>query len=191
MKGDIEHSTPHSIAEGNKGLIMVFTGDGKGKTSAALGTALRACGHGMRVCMIQFIKKNRETGEVKAAQRFLPDFEILTMGRGFVGRGGNRASREEHIKAAREALKVAREKMGSGRYQLLILDEVNNAIHLGLIGVEELLDFIKEKPNDLHLILTGRSAHPAIMDRADLVTEMKDIKHPFRRGIPAQEGIDF
>ncbi len=177
-------STSH---RGSHGLVMVFTGDGKGKTTAAIGTAVRACGHGMRVCMIQFIKGDRQTGEVKVAERLSPYFEILPLGRGFVGRG-----REgEHVRAAKEALRVAREKMVSERYQILILDEVNNAISLGLIGLEELLNLIEDKPDDLHLILTGRDAHPAVIDRADLVTEMKDIKHPYRRGVRAQKGIDF
>ncbi len=170
-----------------KGLLMVFTGDGKGKTTAALGTALRAWGHGMRVCVIQFIKA-RETGEIRAARR-LDGFEIIPMGRGFVGNRGRPG--KEHVEAARKALEKVREKMASGQYQLIILDEVNNALSLGLVRSKELMDLLRERPDDLHMILTGRGAPPEILEMADLVTEMRDVKHPYQEGIGAQEGIDY
>lgn len=172
-----------------KGLLIVFTGNGKGKTTAALGTGLRAWGHGMKVCMIQFIK-GREGGEVKAASR-LDGFEVLPMGRGFVGIGNDIHQREEHVRAAREALERVKEKISSGQYQLIILDEINNALSLGLIDLQELVDLLKKRPEDLHMILTGRDAPPELLEMADLVTEMRDVKHPYQKGIRALEGIDY
>jgi len=174
-----------------KGLVIVFTGDGKGKTTSALGIALRACGHGMKVLIIQFIKGSRATGELKAIKRLSPEIEIIHQGKGFIGIRGNNISRKEHIEAAENALKLAKEKIQAGGYDIVILDEINNAVSLNLIPIEDVLESIKNRPPELHLILTGRNAHASVIELADLVTEMRNIKHPYKEGITAQKGVDF
>jgi cob(I)alamin adenosyltransferase len=174
-----------------KGLVIVFTGDGKGKTTAALGVALRAAGHKMFVSIIQFVKNQTPTGEIQAAERLMPEVEIVSLGKGFVNCCGDRMPLDEHRRAAQEALKLARQRMLSGSWDILVLDEVNTAASLGLIDVQDVICLIKEKPRKLHLILTGRNVHPDVIAAADLVTEMRNIKHPYDRGIPACQGIDF
>lgn len=175
----------------NKGLILVYTGAGKGKTTAALGIVLRANGYKKRCAMVQFIKGSMYSGESESAKMLAPNFELFPMGKGFVKIGGKKISFEEHAKAAKEALSLAREKMISNNYEIIICDEINNAIKMNLISIEEVISFINEKPNQTHLVLTGRDADEKIIEIADLVTEMKEIKHPFKKGIKAQEGIDF
>jgi len=175
---------------GSKGLVMVFTGPGKGKTTAAMGMALRAVGHGIRVLMIQFIKGGWRYGELEAAKKLDPDFELIPMGKGFIrfDKGG---PAPEDIRAAQEAWTLFKQRMASNRYGMIILDEINNVVDYGLLPVEEVLSAINEKPAELHLVLTGRNAHPRVVDRADLVTEMKEIKHPFQQGMKAQKGVEF
>lgn len=175
---------------GSKGLVMVFTGPGKGKTTAAMGMALRAVGHGIRVLMIQFIKGGWRYGELEAAKKLDPDFELIPMGKGFIhfDKGG---PAPEDIRAAQEAWTLFKQRMASNRYGMIILDEINNVVDYGLLPVEEVLSAINEKPAELHLVLTGRNAHPRVVDRADLVTEMKEIKHPFQKGMKAQKGVEF
>ncbi len=175
----------------NKGLVIVFTGDGKGKTTSALGVALRACGHNMKVAMLQFIKGSWHYGELESVKKLSPNFELIPLGKGFVGIIDDRLPREEHIKAAKEALAMAREKITSGNYRVVILDEINVAVRLNLIDIEDLLDLVKAKPERLHLIITGRGADPRLIEAADLVTEMREIKHPYQKGIEAQRGIDY
>ncbi|MEK7307160.1 MAG: cob(I)yrinic acid a,c-diamide adenosyltransferase [Nitrospirota bacterium] len=175
----------------NKGLIIVYTGDGKGKTTSALGVALRACGHNMKVVMLQFIKGSWHYGELESVKKLSPNFELIPLGKGFVGIIDDRLPREEHIKAAKEALAIAMEKITSGDYRIVILDEINVAVRLNLINIEDLLDLIKAKPEKLHLIITGRGADPKLIEAADLVTEMREIKHPYQKGIEAQKGIDY
>lgn len=175
----------------NKGLVIVFTGDGKGKTTSALGVALRACGHNMKVAMLQFIKGSWHYGELDSAKKLSPNFDLIPLGKGFVGIMDDRLPKEEHIKAAKEALAIAREKITSGDYKIVILDEINVAVRLNLIDVKDLLDLIVAKPKNLHLIITGRGADPKLIDAADLVTEMREIKHPYQKGITAQRGIDY
>ncbi|MGE5172949.1 MAG: cob(I)yrinic acid a,c-diamide adenosyltransferase [Betaproteobacteria bacterium] len=175
----------------NKGLVIIFTGDGKGKTSASLGVALRASGHKMYVSLVQFIKNSSATGEARAAERLAPELEFISLGKGFVNCCGDKKPLNEHRDAARESLALARQRMLSGSWDVLILDEVNTAVALGLLDVKELLDLVNIKPRKLHLILTGRNAHPDVIAAADLVTEMRNVKHPYNRGIPAQKGIDF
>ncbi len=175
----------------NKGLVIVFTGDGKGKTTSALGIALRACGHNMKVVMLQFIKGSWHYGELESVKKLSPNFELIPLGKGFVGIIDDRLPREEHIKAAKEALGIAREKITSGNYRIVILDEINVAVRLNLIDIEDLLDLVKAKPERLHLIITGRGADPKLIEAADLVTEMREIKHPYQKGIEAQRGIDY
>lgn len=175
----------------NKGLVIVFTGDGKGKTTSALGVALRACGHNMKVVMLQFIKGSWHYGELESVKKLSPNFELIPLGKGFVGIIDDRLPREEHIKAAKEALAIAREKITSGDYRIVILDEINVAVRLNLIDIEDLLDLVRAKPEKLHLIITGRGADPKLIEAADLVTEMREIKHPYQKGIEAQKGIDY
>ncbi|HWP34224.1 MAG TPA: cob(I)yrinic acid a,c-diamide adenosyltransferase [Thermodesulfobacteriota bacterium] len=176
---------------GRRGLVIVYTGDGKGKTTAALGLAVRAVGRGWRVLMIQFIKGSWHYGELDGAKRLAPEFEITAGGRGFVGILDDRLPFEEHRRAAAETLAFARAQVTGGRYDLVILDEVNNAVHAGLIPLEGLLDLLAARPPELHLVLTGREAHPRVIEAADLVTEMREVKHPFRQGLLAQAGIDY
>lgn len=172
------------------GLIIVHTGNGKGKTTAALGMALRAWGQGMRVLVIQFIKGGWKYGELAAAQQLGPRFVIRQMGEGFV-KGANQEEALEHRQAAAEAFKAAAEAMAAGQWDMIILDEINYALHYGLIPLEEVLALLNKKPAALHLILTGRNAAAEVIERADLVTEMKAIKHPYQKGVKAQKGIEF
>ena len=174
-----------------KGLVIVYTGNGKGKTTAALGMALRAVGYDHKVCMLQFIKGSWHYGEMDSSKKLEPNFELIAIGKGFVGILDDNSSREEHEKYAEEALKICRKKIFSEKYNVVILDEVNYAINLGLIDIEEIKKIIKEKPSDLDLVLTGNYAKEEIIKLADLVTEMKEIKHPFKSGIKAKKGIDF
>ncbi len=179
-----------------RGLVIVYTGTGKGKTSAALGAALRALGHGWRVLVIQFFKGDWPVvfGEVEMGKRLAPQLEVLQLGKGFVKYMGDKKPFEEHVEAAKEALRIAKEKITSGAYDLIVLDELIYAIDYAgvqLVTLQEVLDLLAAKPPSLHLILTGRSAPQAIVDHADLVTEMREIKHPWQKKIPAQQGIDY
>ncbi|MBI3330774.1 MAG: cob(I)yrinic acid a,c-diamide adenosyltransferase [Candidatus Omnitrophica bacterium] len=179
-----------------RGLIIMYTGPGKGKTTAALGMALRALGHGWRVLVIQFFKGDWPVvyGEVEMGKRLAPQFELLQLGRGFVKHMGDTKPFEEHLAAAQQALAVARERITSGAHDLIVLDELIYAIDYAgvqLVSLEEVLGLLEVKPPALHLVLTGRNAPQALIDRADLVTEMREVKHPWQRKIPAQLGIDF
>jgi cob(I)alamin adenosyltransferase len=173
-----------------KGLILVNTGNGKGKTTAALGMALRAWGQGMRVLIIQFIKGGWKYGELKAAEKLTPDFEIRQMGEGFI-KGEDDSSLDEHCLAARQALETAKREIAAGKHDLIVLDEVLYAINYGLVKLEDVLEILNQKPEKLHLVLTGRNAPPQIIERADLVTEMREVKHPFTQGVAAQKGIEY
>ena len=170
-----------------KGLIIVHTGDGKGKTTAALGIALRACGYGMKVIMLQFFKGKWKYGELRSAPK-LETFEIQPMGQGFTWE-----SKDVEVDKAmvRTAWQAAKEKILSGNYDVVILDEINYALSYGFLPVEDIVDFLTKKPPMLHVILTGRDAKQEIIEIADLVTEMRQIKHPFEHGISAQKGIEF
>jgi len=174
-----------------KGLVLVITGEGKGKTTSCLGMAVRAVGYGMKVLMIQFIKGSLHYGELDGAKRLAPEFELVPMGKGFVGIRGDSLPFSEHVEAARQALSAARERMLSGKYDVVILDEVNVAVHLGLLDVSEVTAVIREKPENVHLILSGRHAREEVMELANLVSEVRNIKHPFDQGIEAEKGIDY
>ena len=173
------------------GLVIVYTGGGKGKTTAALGMALRAVGYQHKVCMIQFIKGSWHYGEMDSSKKLTPEFELIAAGKGFVGILDDTSTKEEHEKYAKEAMKICQEKILSGKFDLVILDEINYAVNLGLINIESVIELIKSKPQKLDLVLTGNHAKQEIIDLADLVTEMKEIKHPYQAGIKAKKGIDF
>ena len=174
-----------------KGLVIVYTGRGKGKTTAALGIVLRAVGHGYKVGMIQFIKGEWYYGELTSSKRLEPEFELIAAGRGFVGIIDDDHPIEDHEKAAKDAIEVAKQKIASGDYDIMILDEINYAVKLNLISQEDILDVIAAKPEKTSLVLTGNYVPKAVMDAADLVTEMREIKHPYQRGIKAKKGVDF
>ena len=179
------------MADTRKGLIIVHTGPGKGKTTAALGTAFRAVGQGLRVLMVQFIKGSWHYGELEAAKMLGDDrLTILPMGRGFVKVGAEKPDPED-VRLVEDAWRLAAEKMASGEYDLVILDEINYAISYKMLSPVPVLEALTTKPEMLHVILTGRNAHPAIVDLADLVTEMREIKHPYQKGISAQRGIEY
>lgn len=169
-----------------KGYIQVYTGNGKGKTTAALGLALRAAGAGLRVYIMQFIKKRR-CSEHKALERFSDQITIKQSGTGFLR--GSRRTRKE-IEAAHRGLKEIEEVIQSRRYDLVILDEINVATHYNLIDVDDLLKILDSKPPQVEVILTGRYADERVIERADLVTEMKKIKHYRDAGVKARCGIE-
>ena len=179
------------MPETRKGLIIVHTGPGKGKTTAALGTAMRAAGQGLKVLMVQFIKGSWHYGEIEAAKRLGEDsFRIIPMGRGFVKVGAEKPDPED-VRLVEEAWRFAEEKIQSGEYDLVILDEINYAISYKMLEVGKVIEALKRKPEMVHVILTGRNAHPDIVELADLVTEMREIKHPYQKGIQAQRGIEY
>jgi cob(I)alamin adenosyltransferase len=174
-----------------KGLIVVITGNGKGKTTSALGMALRACGHGLRVCIIQFMKGDLYAGEWDGIKRMNCQIELHATGKGFCGIQGNPYPWAEHRANAQDAIDLVHEKMTAGSYDILILDEINNALKLKLVDLEQLLEILRTKPPLMHLVLTGRDAHPEVIELADTVSEIREIKHAFRKEIEPQPGIDY
>ena len=174
-----------------KGLIVVITGYGKGKTTSALGMAVRACGHGMKVCIIQFMKGDLYAGEWDGIKRMNCDIELHATGKGFCGIQGNPYPWTEHRANAQDAIDLVREKMVSGKFDLMILDEINNALKLKLVDLEQVLDILHSKPPLMHLVLTGRDAHPRVIELADTASEIHEIKHAYRKGIEPQPGIDY
>ncbi len=173
------------------GLVVVVTGYGKGKTSSAVGMLVRACGHGMKVSMIQFMKGDLYTGEWDGIKKLACDVEIIPTGMGFCGVEGNPYPHSVHREAAQRAIRIAEEKIESGKFDLVILDEINNALKLQLVDLDQVLKLLRMKPPLMHLILTGRDAHPEIVELADTVSEVKEIKHAYRKDIEPQPGIDF
>ena len=176
------------------GLVIVHTGDGKGKTTAALGLAMRAWGDGLRVLILQFIKGGWRCGELNAIAALAKSaaggtIELRQMGKGFTRKGDVDAA--EHQRAAQEALADARAAITSGAWDLVILDEINYAVKFGLLDVSDVLALLDARPPALHVVLTGRDAAPEVIARADLVTEMHLVKHPFQHGVKAQRGIEF
>jgi len=179
------------LREVQKGLIIVHTGSGKGKTTAALGMGLRAVGQGLRVLMVQFLKGSWHYGELEAARLLGEErLRILPMGRGFVKLGSMRPEPED-IRLVEEAWEFARQQIAGGEYDLVILDEINYAVSYKMLDVEKVVDLLKAKPERVHVVLTGRDAHPCVLELADLVTEMREVKHPYRQGLPAQRGIEY
>jgi len=172
-----------------RGLIMVNTGAGKGKTTAALGNAMRAAGNGMRVSIIQFIKGKWKSGESISASQLEPPIEFIPMGEGFTW---NTQNRERDCVIAHKAWEVCKQKMLSGDYDLVVMDEINYVIDYGYLDLAPILEALSEKPKMTHVILTGRNAKAELIEMADLVTEMTEVKHPFKtEGILAQKGIEF
>lgn len=176
-----------------RGLLLVFTGNGKGKSTAAFGLALRAAGNQMPVKVIQFIKGAWKTGEREAIKRGLPEIDVEVGGKGFTIERlrDPKIPMPEHHLAARAAFQMAREAAAAGRYRMVVLDEILGSIKAGLVSEEEVLELARSRPAELHLVLTGRGATPAIVEAADLVTEMREVKHHYKAGIPAQRGIEF
>ncbi len=181
-----------SDKQAERGLVIINTGDGKGKTTAALGTAFRAVGGGLRVCVLQYIKGQWKPGELKAAA-MLPRFDYIPMGVGFTWT----KTPEEHMTALRAAWAKTQEVVLQGPYDLVVLDEINYALALKKLPVAEVftaadvIDLLRRRPPALHVVLTGRGAHPDIVAYADLVTEMRLVKHPYQQGIKAARGIEF
>jgi cob(I)alamin adenosyltransferase len=173
------------------GLILVMTGEGKGKSTAALGIALRSAGYDMKVCIIEFMKGNMYSGEIDGIKKLAPHVELHITGKGFYRATDGPEHYREHRANAQDAITLAKEKMHSGNYDILILDEINNAVTLKLVDLHQVLELIDSKPSHMHLILTGRDAHPEIVKKAQTVTEMKNIKHAYQQGIESQKGIDY
>ena len=173
-----------------RGLVLIHTGAGKGKTTAALGTAMRAAGNGMRVLVLQFLKGSWHYGELDAAERFAGDLVIRQMGRGFVKVGGAETDPED-LRMVQAAWDEAVQAMNSGEWDLIVLDEINYAIGYSMLDPATVAAALEARPPMLHVILTGRNAHPLLVDLADTVTEMREVKHAYTRGILAQRGIEF
>jgi cob(I)alamin adenosyltransferase len=178
------------MADTRRGLILVNTGPGKGKTTAALGTALRAVGNGMRVLVLQFLKGSWHYGELDAVQSFGQNFVMKQMGRGFVKVGGAETDPED-IRLVESAWAEARAAIESGEWDMVVLDEINYAISYGMLDAAQVAEALKNKPEMVHVILTGRNAHPLLVELADTVTEMREVKHAYQKGILAQRGIEY
>ena len=168
----------------------MHTGPGKGKTTAAMGIALRAVGQGMRVLMLQFIKGSWHYGELDAVQAFGDKFVIKQMGRGFVKVGGEKPDPED-VRMVEDAWAEGEQAIRSGFWDLVILDEINYAISYGMLSAEKVVKALRNKPEMVHVILTGRNAHPTIVELADIVTEMRQLKHAYEKGVLAQRGIEY
>ena len=178
------------MTDSRKGLILINTGPGKGKTTAALGTGLRAVGCGMRVLMLQFLKGSWHYGELDAVLPFGDNFTLKQLGRGFVKVGGAETDPED-LKMVQDAWQESKTAILSGEYDLVILDEINYAIGYNMLDPEEVRSTLLERPEMVHVILTGRNAHPSLIEIADTVTEMREVKHAYQKGILAQRGIEF
>ena len=171
-----------------KGLLIVFTGNGKGKTTSALGQAFRAIGHGFKVCLIQFIKGSWKYGELDSARQFAGLLDVHVMGRGFTWASEDI---EKDIAVAREAWEFAKKVIRTGEHQLVILDELTYLMTYDMIDQQDVISTLKSRPVDMHVVVTGRGASAGLIDAADLVTEMVDVKHPYANGVKAQKGIEF
>jgi cob(I)alamin adenosyltransferase len=178
------------MTESRRGLILINTGPGKGKTTAALGTALRAVGNGMRVLMLQFLKGSWHYGELDAVVPFGSNFVLKQMGRGFVKVGGAETDPED-IQLVQAAWEQARQAIFSGDWDMVVLDEINYAIGYGMLDPAAVADALRTRPEMVHVILTGRNAHPLLVELADTVTEMREVKHAYQKGVLAQRGIEY
>ena len=188
------------MARLTEGLVQVYTGGGKGKTTAALGLALRAAGHGLRTCIVQFMKRGWESGEQVAIPRLAPEIELRVFGSERWGEASKAPQgtpwwelppSPQDREQAQEALAFGRNAVTSGEWDIVVLDEVLNALKCGMISLDQLFSLVCAKPAKVELVLTGRDAPPEIIAVADLVTEMQEVKHPFRSGVKARKGIEF
>ena len=171
-----------------KGLVMIFTGNGKGKTTSSLGLAMRAAGHCQKVCFIQFIKGSWRYGEMEAMERFTDTIDFHVMGRGFTWKSDDL---DKDKAVAMEAWDLARQALTSDYYDLVVLDEFTYTLNYQMIDMQSVLQTLAERPESLHVAITGRYAPEQLLEAADLVTEMREIKHPFTAGIMAQKGVEF
>jgi cob(I)alamin adenosyltransferase len=178
------------MTDTRRGLILINTGPGKGKTTAALGTALRAAGNGMRVLMLQFLKGSWHYGELDAVKAFGENFVMKQMGRGFVKVGGAETDPED-TRLVEAAWAEARAAIESGEWDMVVLDEINYAIGYGMLDPSQVAETLRNKPEMVHVILTGRNAHTTLVELADTVTEMREVKHAYQKGILAQRGIEY
>jgi cob(I)alamin adenosyltransferase len=172
----------------SKRLVHVYTGPGKGKTTAAFGQAFRACGHGWKVLVIQFMKGDQKYGEIQSAKQF-PNLIVEQYGLPTFVNKGNPSEKDRELAA--KGFERARYAILHCQYDLIVLDEIHMAVDFGLIPLEELLSLIQQKPDQVELILTGRNAHPKVIALADLVSQIEEIKHPYQKDFPAREGIEF
>lgn len=172
-------------------MLLVITGNGKGKTTSAIGQAVRAIGDGRKVLMVQFIKGPWKSGEDESHKLLAPYFKIVKTGLGFVGILGDTLPREDHVNAAQAGLALAKEEGQSGKWNMLILDEVHNAIGLDLLSVPEVLEVIDSLPQGMDVVLTGRDARQEFVDRADIVSEVKEIKHVYATGVKGKKGVEW
>ncbi len=180
----------NSELSSRRGLLLINTGPGKGKTTAALGTALRAVGNGMKVLMLQFLKGSWHYGELDAVEAFGPNFVLKQMGRGFVKVGGAETDPED-IRLVEAAWAEAREAISSGAWDMVVLDEINYAISYKMLDAGVVAETLRNRPEMVHVILTGRNAHPLLVEMADTVTEMREVKHAYQKGVLAQRGIEY
>lgn len=172
-------------------MILLITGNGKGKTTSAIGQAVRAVGDGKRVLMVQFIKGPWRSGEDDAQLLLRPYLHIRKVGLGFVGILGDRLPREDHARAAREGLAMARREATSGAWDMLILDEVSNAVHLDLLDLPAVVELVRTLPAGMDLVITGRDARPELIELADIVSEVQEVKHPYQQGVKGSKGIEW
>ena len=175
--------------KGRKGIVMVYTGDGKGKTTAALGLALRASGHGEKILLVQFCKSDPAYGEVKAIRKFLPTMDVVQSPFCRLRRKGE--FEPEDFAAAEEVFRSGRDAVLSGEYDLVIFDEINFAADNNLVKVEDILQMLQERPGHVNVVLTGRNAAAEIIAAADMVSEVKEVKHHYQAGIEAQAGVEY
>jgi cob(I)alamin adenosyltransferase len=189
-----DSTTDAAVPDSRRGLVLINTGPGKGKTTAALGTAFRAAGNGMRVLVLQFLKGSWHYGELDSAEALSRSdgftYVMRQMGRGFVKIGGAEADPED-LRMVEAAWDEAVAAMQSGEWDVLVLDEINYAIGYKMLDAEKVAAALRDRPEMLHVILTGRNAHPALVELADTVTEMREVKHAYQKGILAQRGIEF
>jgi cob(I)alamin adenosyltransferase len=176
------------VTDSAKGLLMVFTGKGKGKTTSSLGLTLRALGHGHRVCFIQFIKGSWQYGELEAAKQYKDLLDFHVMGRGFTWKSDDL---EKDIAVAREAWEYAKKIIAENKHHLVVLDELTYLVTYKMIDEQEMVDVLTSRDPSMHIVVTGRGAGDKLTEAADLVTEMREIKHPYKQGVKAQKGIEF
>lgn len=176
------------VNEVKKGLVHIYTGAGKGKTTAALGLAIRACGQGWRVLIIQFMKCNSDCGEIKVINQ-ISNIDLIQTGLPTFVQKGNPSARD--ISIAREGLVKAQQAVESGKYDLIILDEINIALHFDLIQLKDVIQLIEKKEEHVELVLTGRHAHPELVKLSDYVSEILDINHPYQQGVKMRRGIEY